>query len=480
MRGRDLDTWRGVEAVGVAIGRERDLGDRAGSERSVIRCRLRNLGNATREPATLAAAGFDASATWVRFPTAKHPRSTLDQEFHTTLTDPRRLDLIRLRERDRHRALGRRSCMSLQDEIDARRKEIQTEGYPMSIGELVNLYRDDELDIHPEFQRFFRWTDRQKSRFIESLLLGIPIPSIFVNQRADGVWDVIDGLQRLSTVFEFMGELRDEDGESVAGSRLTATDYLPSLENRSWAEDDQPSLNDTQRRLVKRAALDLKIIKRESDPDTPLELFQRLNTLGSQLSDQELRNSLLIMVKRDYYFWLSDLQTFRPFQIAIAVSDRSQQEQYDLELILRFLAASQASVERLRAVGDMAEFLTNAAVSMARDEEFDADSARATFEGTFAIIAEALDDQAFHRYDADRDRFLGGFSVSAFEAVSTGVAAHLEGWQTKDPAHRSQELTRRVKDLWVNETFRQYARGGVRARTRIPQVVPLGRELFAP
>ena len=91
----------------------------------------------------------------------------------------------------------------LQGQIDAKRREIQTEGYPMSVGELTNLYRDDELDIHPEFQRFFRWTQKQKSRFIESLLLGIPIPSIFVYQRQDGVWDVIDGVQRLSTIFEF-------------------------------------------------------------------------------------------------------------------------------------------------------------------------------------------------------------------------------------------------------------------------------------
>lgn len=51
--------------------------------------------------------------------------------------------------------------MGLQEEIDERRREIQTEGYPMSLGELLNLYRDDDLDIHPEFQRFFRWSDTQ-------------------------------------------------------------------------------------------------------------------------------------------------------------------------------------------------------------------------------------------------------------------------------------------------------------------------------
>lgn len=84
--------------------------------------------------------------------------------------------------------------MSLQSEIASLRTEIRTDGYPMSIGEWASLYESNELDIHPEFQRFFRWSNSQKTALIESILLGIPIPSVFVSQRDDGVWDVVDGL----------------------------------------------------------------------------------------------------------------------------------------------------------------------------------------------------------------------------------------------------------------------------------------------
>jgi len=101
--------------------------------------------------------------------------------------------------------------MTLTEEVNLKSKEIHTDGYPMSIGEISSLYKDKELDIHPEFQRIFRWNILQKSKLIESILLGIPIPSIFVSQRDDGVWDVVDGLQRLSTIFEFMGILRNEN-----------------------------------------------------------------------------------------------------------------------------------------------------------------------------------------------------------------------------------------------------------------------------
>jgi len=89
--------------------------------------------------------------------------------------------------------------MTLLDEVQAARKKIVTDGYDMSMGELINLYRADELTIDPAFQRLFRWDDGRKTRFIESILLGIPFPSIFVYQDQNGVWELIDGLQRLST-----------------------------------------------------------------------------------------------------------------------------------------------------------------------------------------------------------------------------------------------------------------------------------------
>jgi hypothetical protein len=351
----------------------------------------------------------------------------------------------------------------------------------MSLGELSNLYRDRELDIHPEFQRFFRWSNLQKSRLIESVLLGIPVPSIFVYQREDGVWDVIDGLQRLSTVFQLMGELRDEDEQLLPASRLEGTRYLPSLEGKQWeAIDEAASLTDTQRRLIKRASLDLKIVTRESDPETPFELFQRLNSGGSQLSDQELRNSLLIMVDREFYFWLKSLQEFPGFQISVAPSDRAQEEQYDLELVLRFLSLSVADERRLRQVRDVAEFLTDTAVAMAKDTSLDRGGLEASFEATFGIIADAVAEDAFRRHDAAKGRFLGGFSVSAFEAVTTGIAGNLEAWQSMDRTERIAEIRERIESLWVDEKFRESAKGGVRASTRIPRIVPLGRELFRP
>ncbi len=370
----------------------------------------------------------------------------------------------------------------LQQQIDARRREIQTEGYPMSIGELVNLYKDRELDIHPEFQRFFRWSPNQKSRFIESLLLGIPIPSIFVYQRRDGVWDVIDGLQRLSTVFEFMGELRDEGGRIVEPSTLVATEYLPGLAGVRWGawEDTDNHLSGEQQRLIKRAAIDIKIVRRESDESTKFDLFERLNTGGSQLSDQEVRNCLLIMARPEYYRWLIRLNDYNAFQSTVAVSDRAASEQYDLELVLRFLLIKDLSDEELREIGDMSDFLNTGSIASARAASDTEALETSAFENTFGFIADTVGEWAFRRYDATKGRFLGGFSVSAYEAVTAGIYANLDAWRGLPPNDRTPRFTELLKEMWLDPDFRDNSGSGVRASTRIPKVIPYGRAHFVP
>ena len=260
--------------------------------------------------------------------------------------------------------------MALHEEIQERRAEIRSDGYPMSIGELVNLYRDGELNIHPEFQRFFRWTATQKARLIESLLLGIPLPSIFVSQRDDGVWDVVDGLQRLSTIFEFMGILKNEGDECVEPLVLVKTKYLPSLEKRTWRDDGtHQGIGSENQLIIKRSKIDVKIILRESSEGSKYELFQRLNTGGSQLSAQELRNVLMITVDPTLYRWVSELSNNRCFRSCLGISDRAELEQYDLELVCRFLVLRDLDEPGLKGIPEFGEFLTESMLELATASE---------------------------------------------------------------------------------------------------------------
>lgn len=371
----------------------------------------------------------------------------------------------------------KKSTDKLQSQIDAKRKDIHSEQYLMSIGELANLYKEGELDVHPEFQRFYRWSPEQKSRFVESILLGIPIPSLFVAQREDGKWDVIDGLQRLSTLFQLMGLLHKEDGEKIPPLTLTATKYLPALEGKTWAgSEPKDRLSSAQQLIIKRAKLDLKIILRESDESAKFELFQRLNAGGAELSDQEIRNAMLVAANPAFYEWLQSMARYAAFVDCTPLSEKSYEERYDLELVLRFIILRQLDADTLGRIGDIAEFLTDRMMAIAGKFDRLRSGEESAFKRTFDFLAENVGADAFRRYDVYRKRFTGGCLISAFEAVAIGL-----GFNAAKPFKLSKEdLSDRIVGLWSNENFTGSSGAGVRASTRIPKVVTLGRTLFQP
>ncbi len=105
-------------------------------------------------------------------------------------------------------ASGSRTASSAQDRlleaIDAKIGEIRTEAIDLSFGEIINLMRSDEIKIDPDYQRLFRWSDEQKSRLVESVLLRLPIPPIYFIENEDGRYELIDGLQRVSSMAQFI------------------------------------------------------------------------------------------------------------------------------------------------------------------------------------------------------------------------------------------------------------------------------------
>ena len=369
--------------------------------------------------------------------------------------------------------------MALQDEIDQRAKQIHTDGYALSIGELMSLYKDYEIDIHPEFQRFFRWTPNQKTKLIESILLGIPIPPIFVSQREDGIWDVIDGLQRLSTIFEFAGLLRDADGHVKPASRLSGTEYLPSLEGKYWQNDEDVSnsFDQRQRLIVKREKLGVQIIKKESDKDTKFELFQRLNTGGTALTEQEIRNCILVMINRDFYTWLSELSQNPSFKATIPITDRALEEQYDVELALRYFVYKSISVADVNTTKDVGKLLTDKMVEFASNPEFNYVNEKESFEKVFNLLNKAFGEDAFRKWEPQKDKFTGAFSIAAFEVIVTGLAKNVNLYH--DTPDSLAILQEKVKSVSLNRIFVDNSGSGKRASSRLPHFLPLGERIFA-
>lgn len=368
--------------------------------------------------------------------------------------------------------------MPLDDEIALARREIVSDGYDMSVGELINLYRDNEIRIHPEFQRLFRWDQTRKTRFIESLLLALPLPPVFVYQGVDGVWELIDGLQRLSTIFEFVGILRDEVGALRPPTALEGTRFLPSLVDKKWAqssEDANDGIGTAQQLQIKRARMRVEILKQESDPQAKYELFQRLNTGGQNLSEQEIRNCVGVMLNPVFQGWLVDLADSLDFRQTISQTDAAIERQAQVELVLRFFAFRNVVY---KSGLDVHEYLDDALVKMATNAEFSSATEAAIFAKTFRLLNAALGDSAFKRWNgAD---FSGKFLMSVFEVVALGVSKNIDAIDALGEAVSRELVRARCILLWQDATFMKNSGAGVRGTSRLANLLPLAEAFFRP
>jgi len=366
----------------------------------------------------------------------------------------------------------------LTEEINEAQRLVKTDAYQMSIGEVVNMYRDQEIIIDPEFQRLFRWDSGQKSRLFESILLGIPLPSIFVFEREDSRWELIDGLQRMSTVLEFMGLLRDPDGGVVPPSYLDATRYLPSLHNTVWERrpdvdglplNEQNELPSDLKLAIRRARIAVEILKRPSDNNTKYDLFQRLNAGGSPANAQELRNCIIIMANRNYFQSLKRMSEDHNFLSVASMTEDQIENQRPLEYVSRFMVHLRVPYDRRL---DVEEYVNEGIVSLA-ERGASPDDER-LFGETFRLLHQAGGENALRRLQGGVPR--GKVTLVAFEVIAVGIGKNLEGiLQRADPV---AFVRSRLDALWQAPDTAQFFSAGMRGTTRIQRTIPFGDGWF--
>lgn len=362
--------------------------------------------------------------------------------------------------------------LKLENEIGVGRREISSDGYSMSLGELTNLYREGELIIRPAFQRLYRWDDEQKSRLIESVLLGIPLPSIFVAQDEEGRWEVVDGLQRISTILQLQG-LLEINGEKYEPLVLQATKFLPSLEGLRWeSPEGELALTSAQQLDVKRSKIDVKIIKRGSSSQARYDLFQRLNSYGSKLTAQEIRSATLVSINPAFQSWIEELAKHPGFSNTVSLSDIEIDQQYDLELVLRFLVLHDRSDISQSALRNLPDLLDEESVDLASTFPLSEAELNRRFTETFDVISSGGGD-VFRKWDASTGRFVRGFLNTAFEVIAMGLGFHVaEGSQ-----YRTDVLTA-AQELWARDDMETRFATGLSTESRLARMLPIGRELM--
>ena len=224
----------------------------------------------------------------------------------------------------------------LEQDVETKRNQLKSEKLDMSFSELMSMYQDEDLIISPEYQRSFRWNKEQQTRFIESVLLGIPTPPIFVAEDDKGRWELVDGLQRISTIFAFFGLLKQEDGKIKDKTSLEAGSLISKLEGKT-VEDISIKLKNT----IKRAFCRVEILRWDSNLDMRYELFNRLNTGGSPLSSQEVRNCVY---RGEFNELLHDIAKKEEFQTIVQITEEKEKSMYGEELVLRFFALQKQGI----------------------------------------------------------------------------------------------------------------------------------------
>ena len=215
-------------------------------------------------------------------------------------------------------------------------KKIKSQATTPTIQSLYQEWKDGDLVIDPSFQRNYVWNKQKASNLIESILLNIPLPIIFT-ATTNGKEEVIDGQQRLTSIFSFL------DGRFPDGTNFKLTTKLKILAKEIGGKSFT-QLEKEYQKTLKKYPLFLVSISEESQEEVKFEMFERLNTNITSLNAQELRNCLY---RSAYNSMLKILATDKDFQYILNKPTYKRRMQ-DVELVLMFCAFHNTNHEHYR------------------------------------------------------------------------------------------------------------------------------------
>jgi hypothetical protein len=303
----------------------------------------------------------------------------------------------------------------LDETVAIERYDITSFGADYDVEGLVKRLNRGDVFI-PPFQRDYVWTQKEASKFIESLLLGLPVPGVFMAREPDSnKLLVIDGQQRLKSLqFFFNGVFnpRETDRTQRVFKLSRVQPQFDGLTYLTLSEQDRVKLND--------AIIHATIVKQESpagDDTSIYYIFERLNYGGRKLSPQEIRTAIYHGPLVDT---LMDLNTYRPWR---QVYGKESARLKDQELILRFIAflVDAASYSR-----PMTEFLNRFSAKYRRANVELLDSWKTAFRETIDVFVAALGKAAFRRERA--------VNAAVFDSVAAGMARRLQNGPVRDSA----------------------------------------------
>ena len=338
--------------------------------------------------------------------------------------------------------------------------EVKTVEVTFSFGEILSLHKSGEIFIHPEYRKLFRWTNEQRSRLIESILLRLPIPPIFFIENYNGVLGLIDGLQRTYSVLQFLDYQAIQQDELV----LQGCDILTEINGKKLRD-----FNTTDRFRFKRNSIRAIIVQSSSDEFVRYEMFKRYNTGGSLLSAQEIRNCSSRMSSGGARFnqILQELAADNNFKTAVErLSPQEVSRRTNEELVLRFFAVRN---NRDKFSGNVGEWLDNFMENtLFRQTEVEMNPV--SFKEFFAFVVRKFGNTAFSRFQNGQP--IGRLEPTYYEAVAGALENGCEALEDIS----GNELKQTLGDAFESQEFKDASGPGADSRQKLEQRIEVIRK----
>jgi hypothetical protein len=344
----------------------------------------------------------------------------------------------------------------LTEQMSAQRRTVDFDTFDIQVQQLLTMLEQEQIFVSPAYQRQFLWDPARCSRLIESLILGIPIPNIFMATNNDNTWEVVDGLQRISTIVKFAGSLELRKKLHLdAELRLESLQKIEKFNGATFA-----TLPPHIQQHIRTRPFKVVTLNDKSDKIVRFDLFERLNTGGIILTPQEIRACVYGGAFSDK---LEELSKTTDFQTVVKLTDRHKADGTSEECVLRFFSF----LDRYRNFEHIVKEFLNGYMKDAATQFNDTDIKvrDLEFRRVFSELAKAFPDGLM------RPGRKGTTPINLFEGVAVGAALAMR--ESQDGLNTTNLAT------WMaTEELRKYTTAATNSPTRVSGRIHFCRDRF--
>ena len=344
--------------------------------------------------------------------------------------------------------------IDMQAQLMDQKMKVDFNTYDLTVKELINMVAEGILDIAPDYQRQFRWDEDRQSSLVETIFLGIPVPSLFMATNSDGTWELIDGVQRISTIIHFAAS-EEEWNKIYNGSEpyepleLTGLKKLTSFNGMRFS-----GLPYDIKLKFKLASIKATTLTDKSDKNVRFDLFERLNRGGVTLSDQEIRSCVYRGPFNDF---LKEMAKYPAFKECVKLTESQENDATREELVLRFFAFSHNYQNFVHSVVDfLNDYMEKAS------QRFNFEKEEKIFKTVFDALSEALPNGIVRGRKTT--------PINLYEGVAVGASL----------AYREQgSLKTNGISEWINDKeLIKSTTGATNSRTQVARRIEFCKERF--